>query len=86
MPRIAEFYGITVYIYYNDHEPAHFHAVYGSHRALVAIRPVRLLRGMLPGRAWALVREGAALHEQELEANWARARAYEPLEAVAPLE
>jgi hypothetical protein len=86
VPRVAEFYGIAVYFFYNDHEPAHFHVRYESQRALVSIRPLRVLRGTLPGRAWTLVREWAAPHEQELQANWQRARACEPLQPIAPLE
>ena len=86
MPRVAEFYGIAVYMYHNDHDPAHFHVIYGGNRAAIGIQPLQVLRGTLPGRALALVMEWAALHEQELQANWARARAFEPLRPIAPLE
>jgi len=26
MPRISEFFGIVIAMYYNDHSPPHFHA------------------------------------------------------------
>jgi hypothetical protein len=29
MPTIAWFYGIMIQMFYNDHEPPHFHARYG---------------------------------------------------------
>lgn len=30
MPQICRFFGITIYMYFNDHAPAHFHAEYGG--------------------------------------------------------
>ena len=30
MPRIAFFYGIGIYLYYSDHAPPHFHAIYAQ--------------------------------------------------------
>ena len=37
MPRISQFYGILIYMYYRDHAPPHFHAIYGDDEALVDI-------------------------------------------------
>ena len=34
MPRICEFFGIVIYMYYNDHRPPHFHAEYAEREAL----------------------------------------------------
>ena len=28
MPRLSTFYGIVIAMYYRDHHPPHFHAVY----------------------------------------------------------
>jgi len=57
MPRISQFYGIAVYMYYRDHAPPHFHAIYGEYEAEVEIASAALLEGKLPRRAKALVRE-----------------------------
>jgi len=38
MLRLSYFYGIAIYMYYRDHSPPHFHAIYGSDEAEVAIR------------------------------------------------
>ena len=38
MPRISEFYGIVIYMYYSDHAPPHFHAIYGQFEAEILIR------------------------------------------------
>lgn len=86
MPEISRFFGIVITMYYNDHEPPHFHARYGGERALIEIDSIALLRGELPPRALGLVTEWTSLHREELMANWQRARRDEPLMGVPPLE
>jgi len=86
MPEISRFYGIVIAMYYGDHPPPHFHARYGSQRALVAIESSEVLRGRLSPRALGLVREWATLHRQELREDWERARREEPLRPIAGLE
>jgi len=44
MPRISRFYGILIYMYYRDHPPPHFHALYGDHEALIDILTGELLQ------------------------------------------
>jgi len=86
MPRISEFYGIAIYMYYSDHAPPHFHAIYGRFEAEVLIRSAAVLRGSLPRRALALVREWAERYRQELEENWNRAAAHEELRSIPALD
>ena len=86
MPRLSEFFGIVIAMYYADHAPPHFHARYGEHEALVALGSLRAMRGWLPPRALALVVEWASLHRAELEADWMRAAQGLPLAPIAPLE
>jgi hypothetical protein len=69
VPEISRFYGIVVAMFYNDHEPPHFHVRYGAARALVAIDTLELLQGRLPPRAHGLVMEWARLHRAELVEN-----------------
>jgi hypothetical protein len=85
MPRISAFYGIVITMYYRDHQPPHFHAVYGEYQSQIAIATLEPIYGELPRRALRLVREWADLHRPELEANWARARVREPLDTIASL-
>jgi hypothetical protein len=85
VPRISEFYGIAIAMYYAEHGVPHFHALYAGQEASVAIETLEVLAGSLPERALRLVREWAALHLAELEADWEHARASEPLERIAPL-
>jgi hypothetical protein len=86
MPEVTRFFGIVIRMYFRDHSPAHFHAEYGEYEALVEIETLSILRGDLPRRAMALVLEWAALHRQELRADWERARGGTPLESIAPLD
>jgi hypothetical protein len=86
MPRISEFYGIVIEMYWSDHNPPHFHAKYAEHKAEIDIRTLDVLRGRLPNKAIGLVNEWAELHRDELLTQWARARNHEPLEKIEPLE
>ena len=86
MPCICEFFGVVIYMYYNDHRPPHFHAEYGGDLALIDIRTLAVFSGRLPPRVTGLVIEWATLHQQELLADWDRARAREELQKIAPLE
>ncbi len=86
MPTISRFFGILIRMYFNDHEPPHFHAVYGEFEVQLEIETLAVLRGELPRRALALVLEWASLHREELRADWNRARAGEALEPIEPLE
>jgi hypothetical protein len=64
MPRISEFFGVAIYMYYNDHRPAHFHAEYGEREALFVIDTLEILEGDLPRRPHAFVIEWASLHRR----------------------
>ena len=86
MPCICQFFGIALYIYYNDHLPPHFHAEYGEHEAVYEIDTLDILRGELPRRAHALVVEWATSHRAELRANWSRAREKLVLQKIEPLD
>jgi hypothetical protein len=86
MPEISRFFGVIIAMYYNDHEPPHFHARYGEHKAVLVLETLRVLDGALPSRVLGLVLEWAATHREELLADWERARSKEPLLPIAPLE
>src|SRR5256712_4909429 len=62
MPEVSRFYGIVIKIFYDDHNPPHFHAEYGEHEVLVSISTLAILSGSLPARALGLVTEWASLH------------------------
>lgn len=72
-------------MYYDDHLPPHFHAIYGEHEALVGIEALALFEGRLPPRAMGLVTEWAAQHQEELREAWRRAKNLEPPGKIVPL-
>lgn len=85
MPRVSEFYGIVIEMYFADHPPPHFHARYSGDEALIVIETGEVFAGSLPGRALRLVHEWLDEHRAELVANWDRASTLQPTEPVAPL-
>ena len=56
--RFAAFYGIIIQIYYGDHLPKHFHALYAGYMAEISIDPFEIIDGTLPNRALGLVQTG----------------------------
>ena len=86
MPRVSRFFGVSIYMYHNDHLPSHFHAEYGEFEAVYAIDTLELLRGQLPRRAQSMVIEWALLRRAELRDNWDRARERRPREQIEPLD
>jgi hypothetical protein len=86
VPRISFFYGIAIWMYWNEgaHARPLFHARYAGEVASVDLDG-ELIAGSLPPRARALVAEWALLHQDELNANWERARREEPLQSIEPL-
>jgi hypothetical protein len=86
MATLSRFFGITVRMYYDDHECTHFHVYYGDLDASIAVDTLEVLEGRLPRRVLALLLEWAVEHRAELRANWMAAQAHEPFLAIAPLE
>ena len=66
MPLISTFYGILIQMFWRDHAPPHFHALYAEFEAQIDIRTLEVIEGYLPKRALALVLEWASDHRSEL--------------------
>jgi len=86
MPTISIFYGIVIQMFWADHAPPHFHALYAEHEALVDIRTLEVIRGSLPRRALALVLEWAAQHREELMEDWKLCEAMQQPKKIEPLD
>jgi len=86
MPEISRFFGIIVAIFYDDHNPPHFHARYGNQKVAVEIDTLKVLYGEISPRALGLIVEWAALHKTELLNNWKLAEANKPLLKIEPLK
>jgi predicted membrane metal-binding protein len=70
MPELSRFLGIVISMYFDDHNPPHFHVWYNDFRALISIRDLSLFQGELPPRVLGLVMEWAGLHKNELLEDW----------------
>ncbi len=70
MPEICRFYGVIIYMFFNDHNPPHFKVRYGEFEANVLIESDNLLNGDLPISKFKLVSAWAEIHRQELMLMW----------------
>jgi hypothetical protein len=70
---------------FDDHPLPHFHARYGGQSVSIGVDPLTLLAGMLPPRVLGQVFECAALHQEELLADWAPVSAHQPPAPIPPL-
>jgi hypothetical protein len=86
MPTISTFYGILIQMFWQEHAPPHFHALYAEHEALFDIKTLEILRGSLPKRALALVLEWANQHTNELMENWELCETRQNPHKIPPLE
>ena len=70
MPEISRFLGIKIYMYFNEHNPPHFHVEYNEYRAAILIENLGIQEGKLPPKVHSLVIEWADIHKDELLKNW----------------
>jgi hypothetical protein len=85
MPEICRFYGIIIAMFFDDHNPPHFHARYGKDKVAVEINSLCVLEGRIPPRALGLIMEWASQHQSELLQNWELAKNNQPPQKIAPL-
>jgi hypothetical protein len=71
VPELSRFLGIVIAMFYRDHEPANFHAVYGEYEITVGIED-GIVKGEFPRRALRHVLEWYEMHKAELAENWTR--------------
>ena len=85
MPEISEFFGIRVTMYYDDHNPPHFHADYNDQKVQVDILKGRVMHGAFPSRQLKFILAWAEIHQDELMENWELAKNDCPLKRIPPL-
>ena len=87
MPRISEFFGIDIYMYWFDtqkHKLPHFHARYGGKEAVFDLHG-NLIEGDLGRRAGRLISEWCAERKEELQQAWACALTGKEIPWVLPI-
>lgn len=88
MPSISMFYGIIIYMYFDDtkrHKLPHVHAMYNENEAVFALSSGEILDGKFPPKETKLVQTWILLRQDELLANWKLATSGEPLYKIEPL-
>lgn len=72
MPVISRFYGMIIKMYFQqkEHNPPHFHVVYGEYMGAIEIETLRLMEGDLPQKALNMATEWAQQHKDELMKIW----------------
>lgn len=86
MPTISVFYGILIQMFWGDHAPPHFHALYAEYEVIIDINTLEVMRGSMPRRALALVLEWAFQHRAELFEDWILCENNQPPKKISPLE
>lgn len=86
MPLVSEFFGIKIYMYWTDHFPMHFHAEYGSSKALISIQEAAVIKGVLPAKQLKLVLAWCEIHKDELIQNWNSALKHGEISKIGPLK
>lgn len=82
---ISCFYGIIVMMFFDEHNPPHFHVRYNEYKAIININD-GLITGTLPRRVVNLVYEWLDLHKEELLTNWNLLKANHQPNPITPLD
>jgi len=70
MPTISRFFGIIISMYWDEHNPPHFHVRFGEYKCSVSITNISVIVGELPKKQERLVLAWAEIHQKELLQNW----------------
>ncbi|MEY8717387.1 DUF4160 domain-containing protein [Francisella philomiragia] len=70
MPTISRFFGIIISMYWDEHNPPHFHVRFGEYKCSVSITDIVVIVGELPKKQERLVLAWAEIHQKELLQNW----------------
>lgn len=84
MPEISRFFGIIIYMNYNDHNPPHFHAKYQDQQITVEIQS-GIVYGKMSKRALSMIFEWLDQYKTELLENWNLAKERKQLKNIPPL-
>lgn len=70
MPEISRFFGMVITMYWNEHNPPHFHVEYGDEEGVIDIKQLKMTNGNLSRRALNMVIDWTELHQKELLDDW----------------
>ena len=70
MPEISRFFGVRITMFFQEHNPPHFHARYQGFKAVFSIENGCLISGKMPVRVENIITEWAQQYKNELMENW----------------
>ena len=84
MPEISRFYEIIIKMFFNQHNPPHFHMEYQGFKAKIEIN-TGIVEGKMPKTAISLALKWLDEHKIELLENWKKIESKEPMNKIEPL-
>ena len=85
MPEISRFLGMKIFMYFNEHNPPHFHVEYNGYKASISIETFGVIDGKVPAKVLGLVVEWAENHQEELLQNWHNLKTTGEYKKIEPL-
>ena len=85
MPLLCEFFGIKIYMYWEDHSPPHFHAKYNEYEIMVDIQKAVVLKGFFPSKELKLVLAWCEIYREDLILDWNLSKESKELIRIKPL-
>ncbi len=70
MPRVAFFFGISIYMYMDDHGIPHCHGIYGDYAGSFGLEDGELNAGEMPPRQTKKIREFILANKADLMETW----------------
>lgn len=70
MPVIKIIDSIKIYLYFFDHLPPHFHAIYAEYQVLIEIDTLEIYSGSLPNKQLKKVIDWASKNQDYLRQKW----------------
>lgn len=70
MPEISRFLGMIIKMFFDDHNPPHFHVEFQEYRAIINIQTSDIIEGYLPPKQLRLIQVWTSIHEEELWENF----------------
>jgi hypothetical protein len=84
MPTVAIVAGMAILLYYDDHDPPHFHIRAANFRAKVAIHDLSVIEvvGRMKPSEIRAIQRWARRHKSALRDNWRRASKLDPVRKI----
>ena len=70
MPRIAFFFGISIYIYLDDHGTPHCHAMYDDYAGSFSLESGEIMAGQMPPKQMSKIKQFILGNHAELMEKW----------------